>query len=87
MIEDNGRRVRREYFWFALTLIVILLGSAARAATVTLLNVSYDPTRELYEDYDKAFAVYWKEKTGDTVRIKTEVAECAKAARVWTRGS
>ena len=31
---------------------------------VTLLNVSYDPTRELYVDYNKAFAAHWKEKTG-----------------------
>jgi sulfate/thiosulfate transport system substrate-binding protein len=81
MIEDNGRRVRREYFWFALTLIVILLGSAAHAATVTLLNVSYDPTRELYEDYDKAFAVYWKDKTGDTVRINQSHGGSGKQAR------
>ncbi|MGC2030452.1 MAG: sulfate ABC transporter substrate-binding protein [Steroidobacteraceae bacterium] len=81
MIEDNGRRVRREYFWFALTLIVILLGSAARAATVTLLNVSYDPTRELYEDYDRAFAVYWKDKTGDSVRINQSHGGSGKQAR------
>ena len=81
MIEDNVRRVRREYFWFALTLMVILLGSAAHAATVTLLNVSYDPTRELYEDYDKAFAVYWKEKTGDTVRINQSHGGSGKQAR------
>lgn len=40
-----------------------------RAASVTLLNVSYDPTRELYEDYNKAFAAYWRAKTGDTVTI------------------
>jgi sulfate/thiosulfate-binding protein len=81
MIEDNGRRVRREYFWFALTLIVILLGSAAHAATVTLLNVSYDPTRELYEEYDKAFAVYWKDKTGDTVRVNQSHGGSGKQAR------
>jgi len=47
MIEHNGRRLVREYFWCALTLIVILMGSAAHAAASTLLNVSYDPTREL----------------------------------------
>jgi sulfate/thiosulfate transport system substrate-binding protein len=81
MIEDHGRRVRREYFWFALTLIVILLGSAAHAATITLLNVSYDPTRELYEDYDKAFAAYWKEKTGDTVRVNQSHGGSGKQAR------
>ncbi len=39
------------------------------AATVTLLNVSYDPTREFYDDYNKAFAAYWKAKTGDTVVV------------------
>ena len=39
MIEGNGRRVGREYFWFALALIVILMGSAAHAAAITLLNV------------------------------------------------
>ena len=66
MIEANNiRRGGREYFWFTLALLVILAGSAAHAATVTLLNVSYDPTRELYEDYNKAFAAYWKTKTGD----------------------
>jgi len=47
-----------------------LIGAPAlRAASVTLLNVSYDPTRELYEDYNKAFAAYWRAKTGDTVTI------------------
>ena len=54
MIKDNGRRVGREYFWFALALLIVLVGSAAHAASPKLLNVSYDPTRELYEDYNKA---------------------------------
>jgi sulfate/thiosulfate transport system substrate-binding protein len=81
MIEDNGRRVRRDYFWFALALIVILMGSAAHAATSTLLNVSYDPTRELYEDYNKAFAAYWKAKTGDTVNVNQSHGGSGKQAR------
>jgi len=38
--------------------------------TIELLNVSYDPTRELYQDYNAAFARYWKAKTGDDVVIK-----------------
>jgi hypothetical protein len=42
-------------------------GGAAGAGPVTLLNVSYDPTRELYVDYNKAFASYWKGKTGQDV--------------------
>jgi len=81
MIEGNGRRVGREYFWFALALIVILMGSAAHAASSTLLNVSYDPTRELYEDYNKAFAAYWKSKTGDTVRVNQSHGGSGKQAR------
>ena len=38
----------------------------AQQKEVTLLNVSYDPTRELYQDFDAAFAKHWKEKTGVT---------------------
>ena len=49
-----------------LTLVV----GAAHAKDVTLLNVSYDPTRELYVEYNKAFSSYWKAKTGDTVTVK-----------------
>jgi sulfate/thiosulfate transport system substrate-binding protein len=86
MIEGNGRRVGREYFWFALALIVILAGSAAHAAAVTLLNVSYDPTRELYEDYNKAFAVYWKSKAGDSVRVNQSHGGSGKQARAVIEG-
>jgi sulfate transport system substrate-binding protein len=53
----------------------------ASAANVTLLNVSYDPTRELYEEYDKLFADYWKQKTGDTVTIKQSHGGSGKQAR------
>src|ERR1700730_5962621 len=86
MIEEKGRRVGREYFWFALALIVILAGSAAHAAAVTLLNVSYDPTRELYEDYNKALAVYWKSKTGDSVRVNQSHGGSGKQARAVIDG-
>jgi sulfate/thiosulfate-binding protein len=86
MIEGNGRRVGREYFWFALALIVILMGSAAHAANSTLLNVSYDPTRELYEDYNKAFAAYWKSKTGDAVRVNQSHGGSGKQARSVIEG-
>ncbi len=48
----------------------LLTGSlVAQAKEVTLLNVSYDPTRELYVDYNSAFAKYWKAKTGDDVKV------------------
>jgi sulfate/thiosulfate transport system substrate-binding protein len=53
----------------------LLAGSrsvAAQAAPkpVTLLNVSYDPTRELYEDFNRQFATYWKGKTGQDVTVR-----------------
>jgi len=51
------------------------------AADVTLLNVSYDPTRELYQDYNSAFARYWKGKTGDKVTIKQSHGGAGKQAR------
>src|SRR5450432_309617 len=86
MIEDTGRRAAREYFWFALALMVILMTSAAHAATAKLLNVSYDPTRELYEDYNKAFAAYWKGKTGDTVVVNQSHGGSAKQARSVIEG-
>src|ERR1700681_20429 len=86
MIEDNGRGSAREDFWFALALIVVLFGSAAHAATFKLLNVSYDPTRELYEDYNKAFAAYWKARTGDSVRVNQSHGGSGKQARAVIDG-
>lgn len=53
----------------------------ALAADVTLLNVSYDPTRELYMDYNKAFAKYWQTKTGDKVTVKQSHGGSGKQAR------
>jgi sulfate/thiosulfate transport system substrate-binding protein len=54
---------------------------AARAAEVTLLNVSYDPTRELYADYNAAFAKYWKTRTGQDVKINQSHGGSGKQAR------
>jgi len=51
------------------------------AATVSLLNVSYDPTRELYDDYNKAFAAHWKTLTGDTVIVNQSHGGSGKQAR------
>src|SRR5471032_2925861 len=61
----------------------ILIGAVAQgahAADITLLNVSYDPTRELYQDIDKSFAKDWKAKTGDTVTIKQSHGGSGKQA-------
>jgi sulfate/thiosulfate-binding protein len=54
---------------------------AAHAADVTLLNVSYDPTRELYQQIDAAFAAEWKAKTGESVRIRQSHGGSARQAR------
>ena len=53
----------------------------AAAKDVTLLNVSYDPTRELYQEYNAAFSKYWKAKTGDNVTIKASHGGSGKQAR------
>jgi sulfate transport system substrate-binding protein len=63
----------------------ILLAGAARAET-TLLNVSYDPTRELYDEYNKAFAQYWKQKTGEDVTINQSHGGSGKQARTVIDG-
>jgi len=54
---------------------------AARASDLTLLNVSYDPTRELYRQIDAAFAAAWQAKTGQTVAIRQSHGGSAKQAR------
>jgi sulfate transport system substrate-binding protein len=63
----------------------LLLGTTlianAFAADITLLNVSYDPTRELYQDFNSAFAKHWKAKTGDNVTIKQSHGGSGKQAR------
>ena len=70
--------------------IVVALAPAsspARAAgTQTILNVSYDPTREFYEDYDAAFARYWKQKTGNDVTINLSNGGSGKQARAVIDG-
>lgn len=53
----------------------------AHGRDIELLNVSYDPTRELYADYNAAFARYWKARTGDTVTIKQSHGGSGKQAR------
>ena len=68
----------------ALSLTTVL--SAAQAKDVTLLNVSYDPTRELYQEIDGIFAKEWKEKTGDTLTIKQSHGGSGSQARSVDNG-
>ena len=65
----------------AITLGALASHGAAWAKDITLLNVSYDPTRELYQEYNAAFSRYWKAKTGDTVTVKQSHGGSGKQAR------
>jgi sulfate transport system substrate-binding protein len=66
---------------FALALSTGAAGAQSTAKPVTLLNVSYDPTRELYEDFNQQFAAYWKRQTGQEVTIRQSHGGSGKQAR------
>lgn len=61
--------------------LTLALAGNSYAAEIKLLNVSYDPTRELYQEYNTAFAKYWKTKTGDDVVISQSHGGSGKQAR------
>ncbi len=68
---------------------LLLLAAAlqpARAADLSLLNVSYDPTRELYQDFNKAFADHWKAKSGDSLKVRQSHGGSGKQARAVIDG-
>jgi sulfate/thiosulfate-binding protein len=69
-----------------LVALVLSLVIPAGAAEVKILNVSYDVTREFYQDYNKAFADYWKAKTGDTVIINQSHGGSSKQAQSVVNG-
>ncbi len=64
-----------------LLVAALALATSAQARDLQLLNVSYDPTRELYTQYNAAFAQHWKAKTGDTLRVQTSHGGSGKQAR------
>ena len=70
----------------ALALLLIVAAGAAFARDVQLLNVSYDPTRELYVDFNAAFARHWKQTRGDTVTVETSHGGSGKQARAVIDG-
>jgi sulfate/thiosulfate-binding protein len=65
----------------AAALAVALVAQAAHAADVSLLNVSYDPTRELYQDVNQAFAKQWKAASSDKLTVKQSHGGSGKQAR------
>jgi len=64
----------------------LALSLTAQAADISLLNVSYDPTRELYQDVNEAFAKDWKAKTGDNVKIRQSHGGSGKQGRAVIDG-
>jgi sulfate transport system substrate-binding protein len=84
LIDDNGVVGRMEIKMFRRILFVatgLLWAGSAFAADVTLLNVSYDPTRELYVDFNKAFAAAYQKESGKSVEIKQSHGGSGSQAR------
>ena len=67
-------------------LVTGLLASSALAADINLLNVSYDPTRELYVEFNKAFANSYQKETGKSVEIKQSHGGSGSQARAVING-
>jgi sulfate transport system substrate-binding protein len=76
-----------KYLW---SILFLLFAAAAQPVlaqkTVSLLNVSYDPTREFYQDINTAFATFWKNKTGEVVTIQQSHGGSGKQARAVIDG-
>ena len=69
-----------------LTVLLAASATAGHARNITLLNVSYDPTRELYVDLNRAFAAQWKAQHGDTVTVQMSHGGSGKQARAVVDG-
>lgn len=70
----------------ALLISALFVPLSSWAADITLLNVSYDPTRELYQDFNAAFSKYWLARTGDKVTVKASHGGSGKQARAIIDG-
>ena len=66
--------------------LILSVSTVAQSGQIALLNVSYDPTRELYQEFNQAFIRYWKAKTGQTVSIEQSHGGSSKQARAVIDG-
>ncbi len=80
-VSSDIRRIFR-----ASLILLVLCGVSLSAKTIEILNVSYDPTREFYVQFNEAFSTYWKEKTGDDVVVKQSHGGSGKQARAILDG-
>lgn len=71
---------------YSILLLAAALATSVAAREIKLLNVSYDPTREFYVEYNAAFAKYWQAKTGDTLRISQSHGGSGKQAQSVING-
>jgi sulfate/thiosulfate-binding protein len=85
MYEGKNNMIQRQHFLKTLLAAALLtvsgIAAAQAPAPVSLLNVSYDPTRELYVEFNAAFAKHWKAQTGQEVTIKQSHGGSGKQAR------
>jgi sulfate/thiosulfate transport system substrate-binding protein len=79
-------KLRQITFLATVALLITAIVVPAARAGQTILNVSYDPTRELYEDYNIQFAIHWKAKTGQDVTINLSNGGSGKQARAVIDG-
>ena len=82
----DHRSQRASRFAAALLAAAFAVTGTCVSAQVTLLNVSYDPTREFYREFNEAFAAYWLEKTGETVTINQSHSGSGAQARAVIEG-
>jgi sulfate transport system substrate-binding protein len=78
--------MQKKLIFTLLTALVALAIPLTALAEINLLNISYDPTRELYQDFDASFTKYWKKKTGQDVTIKQSHGGSGKQARAVIDG-
>lgn len=95
IVRNGNKSTGRKIGMKALARLAILLltavsltacGNNSQGAAIELLNVSYDPTRELYEEFNKAFIAHWKEETGQTVTISQSHGGSGKQGRAVIDG-
>jgi sulfate transport system substrate-binding protein len=79
-------RFIRHYVLSTIMATTLLGAATANSAVKSLLNVSYDPTREFYVEYNAAFSAYWKQRTGETLTIKQSHGGAGKQARAVIDG-
>jgi sulfate transport system substrate-binding protein len=86
-MKNLSKKIFVAFVFFSVLAFGVFSASISRAGTVELINISYDPTRELYEAFNKEFAKYWKDKTGQDVVITQSHGGSGSQARSVIEGN